>query len=171
MKGETRKSGRRDRQPRIDRPTGRDAYARTAKAKDAIVCDACGVVYHGGRWYRGAPPLCDVSSGLCPACERIRDRAPAGTVRLHGVSGASRDEILRMIRNVETTEAEEHPLERLMDVETSEEGVTLTTTGVHLARRIAGALRRRSHGNVSIRYPDEGDAVLVDWWAQGKPER
>jgi len=128
-----------------------------------MVCEDCDVVFHHGQWYWGAPPLCDEKGGLCPACQRIRDRYPAGTIRLHRLPEKYRDEVLAMIHNAEEREKREHPLERLMDIEDKGEELVVTTTGIHLARCIAGDLRRRFHGGVEVRYPKEEQFIQVDW--------
>jgi hypothetical protein len=120
-------------------------YPIRPKAAGALVCGTCGLVRHGGRWYRGAPPTTALHAGLCPACERIRDRYPAGTLRLHPAFVEHRAEIVHMIENVERAEQAEHPLERLMGVCEDEGRLVITTTGIHLARQIAHALARRFH--------------------------
>lgn len=155
---------RRDQPTRMPRPKEHDTYARRSKPAKATVCDACGVVYHGGRWYWGAPPLTDVNAGLCPACERIRDRYPAGTIRLPAAFLEQREEVLGLIRNAEEAEKAEHPLERLMDVEDAPDGgLVVRTTGIHLARVITSRLERRFHRQSRIRYPEEQNLVYVDW--------
>ena len=159
---ETRPGPRKDHPARNVQPKQHDTYARRSKRSKALVCDGCGVVYHGGKWYWGAPPLTDVDGGLCPACERVRDRYPAGEIRIHPGLLAFRDEILNLISNVEELEKAEHPLERLMDVQDSEDGILVTTTGLHLARRVAGKLKRRFGSKVSIRYPEEQNLIFVD---------
>lgn len=146
-------------------PREQDPYKRTKKNKDALVCTACGLVCHEGRWYRGAAPLCDEKAALCPACERIRDRYPGGTVTLRGLPEDQRDEVLAMLRNVAEEEEREHPLERVMDVVTKDDTVVVTTTGIHLARRFSNALERRFHQGVKVRYGDEDASVRVDWTA------
>jgi hypothetical protein len=159
-----RPGGRRDHPERNVQPKEHDPYRRQHKPRDAIVCDRCGVVLHGGRWYWGAPPLCDEKGGLCPACQRIRDRYPAGTIRLARIPEKYREEILRMIHNTEKREKGEHPLERLMGIEQGEGGVVVvTTTGMHLARCIASALQRRFHRGVAIHYAQGESLVHVDW--------
>jgi len=137
-----------------------------AKPEGPVVCDRCSLVFHGGRWVRGAPPLADLASGLCPACERIRDRYPAGTLRLPAEFLAERAEVIGFLRNAARNESAEHPLERLMDVEDEPDGgLRVTTTGIHLARVIAHGLERRFHRRARIRYPDEEHLMLVDWEA------
>lgn len=148
------------------KPRHHDTYAAKAKMAKALVCDDCGVVFHGGRWYWGAPPLTEVRAGTCPACQRIRDRYPAGTIRLPEKFLEQREEIMGMIRNAEQNERAEHPLERVMSIEDEPSGgLVITTTGVHLARAITSKLERRFHRQARIRYPKEEMLMRVYWVA------
>lgn len=141
-----------------------DTYSRQAKPHETIVCDRCGVVFHAGRWTWGAAPLSDSVGGLCPACQRISDRYPAGTIRLPEEFLAEREEVLDLIRNAEATEKPEHPLERLMELEeTPGGGLVVTTTGIHLARAITSKLERRFHKQARICYLEEQKLINVDW--------
>lgn len=154
---------RKDRRARFVQEKRHDPYMRRRKAPGAFVCDRCGVVHHGGRWRWCAPPPAEVHGGLCPACERIRDDYPAGTIHVAERLCAGRDELLNLVRNSERLEREEHPLERLMGVESDEEGLFVTTTGIHLARRIASQLERALGEKPQIRYPDGEHHVVVEW--------
>jgi NMD protein affecting ribosome stability and mRNA decay len=133
------------------------------KAAGALVCSDCGLVQHGGKWFRGAPPLAKLRSGRCPACRRIREGYPAGTIRMHPAFLEHREEILRLVRNVERAERVEHPLERLMEVKETGGKLVVTTTGIHLARQIAHRIARRFHRKARLRYADQEDLVHVDW--------
>ena len=160
-----KQSGRgpkKDHLPRIQRPKHHDTYVRRAKPAGAVECDECGVVFHGGKWRWGEAPAEDVRAGLCPACQRIRDHYPAGTIRLHASLLGHRDEIERMIANVEGAERAEHPLERVMGVELDDDTLVVSTTGLHIARRIAASLRRRFHLRGTTRYPEEHHRMVVD---------
>ena len=154
---------RSDRAPQVRQPHEHDTYKRGAKPHGDLVCGECGLVQHAGRWQRAAPPPREARRGLCPACERVRDRYPAGTIRLHAAPGPLRDELLGMIRNLERDESEEHPLERIMGVTGDDACLTVLTTGTHLANRVASALKRRSRGTVEIHRPEEQQLVAVDW--------
>jgi NMD protein affecting ribosome stability and mRNA decay len=143
-------------------PREHDTYRKRAKSAEVLRCPDCGVYCHAGRWSWEAPPGADLGSTVCPACRRIKDRYPAGTIRLHGELGELRDELLALFRNLEEQEKAEHPLERLMGIVDTKGGLEVTTTGIHVARCIAGALERRFHGKVRIRYPPEQDLVQVD---------
>ena len=138
-----------------------DAYHAERKSSDAMVCKQCGVTSFGGKWSWKGPPLADVREGLCPACQRIRDRYPAGFLELHGLHPDEKEEVRNLVRNVETSEKAEHPLERLMEVRDEGEALIVTTTGMHLGRAIAGALGRRFRDRVSIDYPREDNRIRV----------
>lgn len=150
--------------PRQVQPRHHDTYEPRAKPAQPIVCDGCSAVYDGGRWSWSGPRLTDVAGGLCPACQRIRDRYPAGTIRLAASFLEHRGEIERMVRNAEEAEREEHPLERLMDIEQGPDGgLVVTTTGIHLARAITSKLERRFHREARIRYLEEQNLLHVDF--------
>lgn len=163
MTGRTRHPGR-----KYDRPRGVTArnprvLARGSKAAGALVCKDCGLVQHAGKWFRGRPPLADVRAGRCPACQRVRERYPAGTLRLPGEFLKHRTEVLRLIKNIARAETAEHPLERLMGAEESDGHLVVTTTGVHLARAIAHKLARRFHRRPRLRYADGEELLYVTW--------
>ncbi|TAH37227.1 MAG: ATPase [Planctomycetota bacterium] len=152
----------------MDRPRGVQSrhpavYALLAKRAGAFVCDDCGVVQYAGKWRWGAPPRVEIQTGRCPACQRIRERYPAGTIRLPRAFLERREEILHMIHNVERARKAENPLERLMEVKESGGRLVITTTGTHIARQIAHRLARRFHQKARIRYAADESLIRVDW--------
>jgi len=161
-----KQSGRgpkKDHLPHIQQPKHHDTYVRRAKTAGTMKCDGCGVVSHGGKWSWGDPsPEGEVHGGLCPACQRVRDRYPAGTLRLHESLLGHREEIEHMIANVEQEERAEHPLERVMSIDLDGDTLVVHTTGLHIARRISTALRRRFHLRGKTRYPEEQHRLVVD---------
>jgi NMD protein affecting ribosome stability and mRNA decay len=168
----TRRDGVREKEPRAHAKGHRDRqveevvhdpYMARSKPPEPALCPECGVVYHKGRWQRAPRPV-KAHEHLCPACHRIKDRLPAGYVKLSGdFLGTHRDEIRHLIRNEEQQEAANHPLQRIMDI-TEEGGVTsVTTTDVHLARRIGEALHHAYQGKLDIKYSQDEYLVRVDW--------
>lgn len=152
------------RRPQATPPRKKDSHDGGSKSSHALVCEECKLVHHAGRWQRGAPPTPELESGLCPAYRRIRDHDPAGTIAVPETFLEQRDELMGMLRNAEAAETEEHPLERLMDLEEGPDGsLIVTTTGVHLARAIANKLERRFHSQARIRYGDSEHTIAVDW--------
>lgn len=69
-----------------------------------------------------------------------------------------------MIRNAEGAESAEHPLERIMDISTGPGGsLVVTTTGVHLARRVANKLEHQVHSQAKFAYSDGDSTLRVHW--------
>jgi hypothetical protein len=142
-----------------------DTYKLRGKLREPSMCSDCGVVYHRGSWR-----WLDVPEGaeavLCPACHRIRDHQPAGFLKLEGdLLQLQRDELMNQIRNVERAEGGEHALERIMGIEESGPGWLVTTTGVHLARRLGEALHDAHQGTLTFQYNQDEKVVRVHWHA------
>ena len=157
------RSVRRPRRDRLVTQHAPDTYRARAKPSEPTVCPECAAVFREGRWCWAAGPA-DAARQTCPACQRTRDRYPAGTVTLSGdFLRAHRDEILGLVRNLEEREKAAHPLKRVM--ETSEEGesVVITTTDVHLANTIGHALRDAYEGELQTRFGDDAELVRVHW--------
>lgn len=140
-----------------------DSYKSKRKLPEPTRCSECGAVYHEGRWGWGAAPA-NAHEEPCPACQRIRDKFPAGYVTLKGEFFAGhRDEIIHLARNREAQERPEHPLERIMNVEDVEEGVLITTTDTHLARDIGEAVHAAYKGELDYHYNKEENLLRVQW--------
>lgn len=140
-----------------------DAYKSSAKLPSPTLCPQCGAVYAGGRWAWQPQPHA-AHSELCPACHRIHDRFPAGYVKLDGDFLAQhRDEIVRLVRNLESKEKAEHPLQRVIDIADENGGVLVTTTDVHLAHGIGEALHHAYKGELDSRYNPDEKLLRVHW--------
>lgn len=149
--------------PRSPESCEHDTYAKRQKSPDAFVCDACRVVQFGGKWRWGAPPTGTVRGGLCPACERVRDDYPAGSLHVPAALFHDGEELLGVVGHVASRETAEHPLERVIRVELAEDGMTVTTTGIHLARSLAGKLSRSLGRKAQLHYPAEQHRLVVSW--------
>jgi hypothetical protein len=141
-----------------------DPYHPQRQPKGPIVCPQCGVVHAQGRWHWGTAPD-GATAELCPACLRIRDRLPAGVVTLHGRFAQPRlDEMLALARHHEAAEKEEHPLNRIMRTEETVDALQITTTDIHLPRRIGEALRRAFHGELDFSFDEDAYFARIDWY-------
>ena len=139
---------------------------RKEKLPGVLCCKVCGVVYRAGVWHwaprpEGAQP-CE-----CPACQRIRTRSPAGVVRLAGVA-AHGEEMKRLARHQEEAEKAEHPLNRIVAIEKNAQDLLISTTDIHLPRRIGQAIRRAFGGVLRVKFEEAGDFVTVNWVAPVK---
>jgi hypothetical protein len=74
-----------------------------------------------------------------------------------------REEILNLINNTESLEKKERPLERLMDIVDEKKQTRVTTTGIHLARRLGEALAHAYQGDLDFTYGDAEKSIRVIW--------
>ena len=140
-----------------------DTYKSRGKPHEPTQCSGCGAVFLDGRWtWAGAPPA--AHKALCPACQRIADRFPAGRVEIGGAFFKEhREEILNLVGHVEATEKKERPLERIMAVVDEGAHTVVTTTGIHVAHRIGESLAHSYQGELGLKYADDEDSIRVSW--------
>jgi hypothetical protein len=102
---------------------------------------------------------------FCPACRRINDHNPAGVLTLAGpFVSRHKDEMIRLARNQEQAERPEHPLNRIMDIEDeAPDRLVISTTDIHLPRRIGEAVSRAYHGTMAEHFDEDGYFVRIDW--------
>lgn len=140
-----------------------DPYQARLKPNQPAACEQCGAVFLDGRWqWLAAPENC--SHTLCPACQRIREKVPAGYLSISGdFAQLHRDEIMNLIRHVEQQQSREHPLHRIMVVEATEDGLEITFTDPHLARGVAEALHAAYKGEMEFAYAMEDPLLRASW--------
>ena len=154
------KSGRVD---RMRVKESKDPYRLSEKLPGGTTCKGCNAVVQEGRWTWNEP----VQEGVvttCPACQRAEEGYPAGYLMLEGpFFGENRKEIMNLVRNVAAAEKNHHPLERVMAIRKSGGGTLITTTGIHIARRLGESLRRSYQGDLEVNYEDGEKKVRVNW--------
>jgi hypothetical protein len=140
-----------------------DAYRPTKGKPERSVCPQCGVCFDAGRWFWGTPPE-HASETTCPACLRIADRFPAGFLEISGdFYVVHHDEVHNLINHVATSERDLHPLERIILRDETGDHLLVTTTGVHIARRIGEALSSAYKGELTFRYADDDTRIRISW--------
>jgi len=94
------------------------------------------------------------------------DRAPivgiagqGATTRLHKES----HQILNLVKHCEEKEKAAHPMQRLMAIEETGDGVLVTTTDVHLARNIAERVHDSYKGDLAFHYNKEDNLLRANW--------
>jgi NMD protein affecting ribosome stability and mRNA decay len=140
-----------------------DPYQLAGKLSEPSVCPRCEAVYHLGRW-QWAPRPEGAREVVCQACHRIADSQPAGTLVLRGTNlSVQKGEIERIARQTEQSERKEHALNRIMAIEDAGDALTITTTDIHLPRRIGEAVRRALHGKLSLQYGESEYSLRATW--------
>jgi NMD protein affecting ribosome stability and mRNA decay len=157
-RGATRRIAGRAQQDHI-----RDPYEFRQKLAEGAVCSECGAVFQEGRW-QWAVGAEHAPRQICAACRRIADKFPAGIVTLRGpVVQSQKDDMIRLVRNQENLEKTEHPLNRIISIDEDPQGLVITTTDIHLPRRIGEAVKRAFHGALEIDFDEGGYFVRVNW--------
>lgn len=140
-----------------------DPYLAEHSAGPAL-CPNCGALYRAGHWAWSSVTPTDTEMVICPACRRIAENRPAGTLTLDGsFLAAHRQELLNLIRNTEQLEKAEHALERILGVNESSDSIEVTTTGIHLANRIGHALGSAYKGRAQYQYSDDETHLSIHW--------
>ena len=154
----------RRRRDRLIRENVHDPYKAAAKPKEPSECRDCGLVFTGGRW-QALPPLSEKAAAtLCPACQRIRDRVPAGFLTLSGeFLPEHHDEIMHLLRNTVAAQQMQHPLKRIMRVTETEAETEVTFTDMHMPRTVGEAIERAYKGELDIQYAEESGIARVYW--------
>jgi len=141
-----------------------DPYLAHAKPAEPTWCPSCGAVFEQGRWQwkerlsPRAPQL------LCAACRRTNDHMPAGIVQIDGeFARAHRDEMLAMLQHRAERAKAEHPLQRIMAISDTADGLEVTTTDIHLAHELAQALHHTYHGDLQLHYGDKQVLLRAHW--------
>jgi NMD protein affecting ribosome stability and mRNA decay len=140
-----------------------DTYKEWGKLPEPTVCTKCGALFIGGRWtWKDAPA--DANKTICPACQRIKDDYPGGWVYVRGdFYKDHRDEILNLFKNEAKIEKDEHPMERIIAITDEKAQTVVTTTGIHMARRLGEALASAYQGELTFQYGDGEKTIQVQW--------
>ncbi len=155
--------GQHERRDRLVKERHHDTYKGRRKCASATLCMNCDAIFVDGRWtwIKGVE---SIKKTVCPACRRIKDNYPAGQIEISGsFFERHQHELLNLIRNREKQEKEQHPMERIMDIGADKGYAMITTTGVHLARRIGEALAHSYQGELDFQYGDAEKTIRVSW--------
>jgi hypothetical protein len=151
---------------KLFKPSFHDPYC-LPKLEGSAVCPQCDATYQAGNWTWRRPEntvIHDAQTVTCPACRRINDGMPAGTLTLSGsFLQKHRDEIIHLIENTEKKEKADHALERIIGLTDSAGDLIVSTTGIHLANRLGHALQAAFKGDCDYRYSDDVYGLSVDW--------
>jgi len=142
-----------------------DPYQARRKARGELLCPDCGLICREGRWQHGLPAE-GAHRQACPACRRIADKYPAGTLTIEGpFAYEHRAEVLQTARHVAEQLQAEHPLQRIMDIAALDGRVRLTTTDIHLVQAIGKALLHAFGGTLHYAFVEGQYQLRVDWVA------
>lgn len=141
----------------------KDPYRPKGKLPEPTVCPQCALVFRDGHWQHAARPD-NAHESVCPACGRSNDHFPAGYVTLESdYVEQHHDELMKLAHATEQREKDQHPLQRIMEIKEEGRKIEITTTDVHVARRIGEAICNAHGGELDINYGPEDYVVRVNW--------
>lgn len=144
-----------------------DTYKLAGKLHEPSRCPRCNAVYVNGRWTWDDAVQAPAEE-VCSACHRIADNYPAGEITLSGGFLAThKDEIVSLARNIEKAENAEHPLNRIIAIRDLASQMQITTTDVHLPRRIGKSVQSAWDGDLDIHFDEEGYFTSITWHRDG----
>src|SRR5258708_14721838 len=125
-----------------------DPYFKRRKPPEPSVCPVCHAVFKNGRWQWLNSWRMNANEEICQACCRIRDNYPAGLITLSGeFVRTHKAQALNLVRNLEKLERALHPLHRIIKIEEHRGDVIVSTTDIHLPKRIGEALHHACKGH------------------------
>jgi NMD protein affecting ribosome stability and mRNA decay len=141
-----------------------DPYAEAERPAHPAVCTDCGAAFSNNHWTWGSAPR-DAVRTLCAACLRIRDQFPAGHVSLRGPwVDSHKAELCKLVADCEAETLRVRPLERVIGIDSGKHtGLTITTTGRHLARTLAHAVQDHYEGRLRVRFEADDNLVQAVW--------
>jgi NMD protein affecting ribosome stability and mRNA decay len=141
-----------------------DPYVSRAKPGAPTVCPTCRAFFTEGRWTWQKAPR-DAHEQVCPACQRIHDRFPAGYITIKGeFFKEHKDEIVALLQAREKHEKENRPLQRIMGMDAKKDGTfEITTTDSHIARTLAEAVHSAYKGDLKLRYSRDENLLRATW--------
>ncbi len=147
-----------------------DPYLLQMKPEEAAMCRECKAVFVCGRWQLHEQATDDLKKAnkvietLCPACQKTRDRQPGGIVTLTGGFIKEHEtEIINLIDHENREAMGINPLERIMDIERSDSGLTIYTTNEKLAQKIGRSIHKAYAGEVEYKWSEDTKLVRVNW--------
>lgn len=155
------RNGRRD---RLLKEHVHDPYMAAGHPPEPTLCTECRAVFRRGRWQWLSEEPEGAHEELCPACQRIHDKVPAGFLTLSGAFyDGHRDEILKIVHNKAEEETAQHPMKRVMGVDIKQDSTVITFTDMHLPRGVGEAIESAYDGDLDIHYTEEAGIVRVYW--------
>lgn len=89
---------------------------------------------------------------------------PAGYLHIDGPFASEHwSELLQLLRSREEQARAEHPMQRIMSIDTGGGATVVTTTDIHLARNLGSALKSAYQGSLDLKYSPDEHLVRAYW--------
>jgi NMD protein affecting ribosome stability and mRNA decay len=147
-----------------------DPYEMFKAPKGPAMCRKCLAIYADKRWHCDEVQAAKLAASprtqklVCPACQKIKDDYPEGTVTLKWSQMQDHEaEIRGLIANVEKRAVSVNPLDRVMKIVKRRKDLEVQTTNDRLAQRLGRALVRSYKGKAEYKWAHRDMMVRVTW--------
>jgi len=134
-----------------------------------VVCERCDAVYYKKSWhrdlrnYKNLKENLPISFSLCPACEMIKNRQFEGEIIIKNVPIKIKDGLINLVKTFSKRAFERDPMDRLIAVKETKEGIRITLTENQLAVKLAKKIKQTfKKVEMKISYfPAPSDVVYI----------
>lgn len=140
-----------------------------------VICEKCDAVYYKKSWHHNLRHHKDlkenlpVKFSLCPACEMIKNRQFEGEIIIKNIPIKIKNDLIDLAKTFSKRAFERDPMDRLIAVKETKEGIIITTTENQLAVKLAKKIKEtfkpaRAGGKAELKIiysPTPSDVVYI----------
>ena len=134
-----------------------------------VICEKCDAVYYKKSWHRNLRDYKDlkenlgVKFSLCPACEMIKNRQFEGEIIIKNIPVKIKSDLINLAKTFSKRAFERDPMDRLIDIKETKDGLRITTTENQLAVKLAKKIKETfKKAELKITYsPAPSDVVYI----------
>ncbi len=134
-----------------------------------VICEKCDVVYYKKSWHRNLRNHKDlkenlaVKFSLCPACEMIKNRQFEGEIIIKNIPIKIKSDLINLAKAFSKRAFERDPMDRLIEIKETKDGLKMTTTENQLAVKLAKKIKETfKKAELKIAYsPEPSDVVYI----------
>lgn len=115
--------------------------------KGLVLCSDCRAVYYKKSWHHSALNLKSVKESapvnfvLCPACQMIKNHQFEGQIIILNIPENLKTELNNLIKGYCERAYQADPMDRLIEIKKSKNGLVATTTENQLANKLAKKIK------------------------------
>jgi len=142
--------------------------------KGIIICPQCKAVYYKKSWHhsmlnmKSPKEKSKVNFVLCPACRMIKKGQYEGKILVNNIPARMKEELLNLVKNYCEKAYSIDPLDRLIEIKESGNGLVITVTENELAakltRRIKETFKKVDKKVIFSAEPGDTAIAVIDFF-------
>ncbi|MEE8131470.1 MAG: NMD3-related protein [Candidatus Paceibacterota bacterium] len=133
----------------IELPLEKTGKREIPKGKLGLVfCKECNSVYYKKSWHHNLRYLkklrenLPIKFAICPACKMLKNRQFEGQIEIANIPQKISKELVNLIKSFCRRAYQRDPMDRLISIKNTKEGIIITTTENQLAVRLAKKIKQ-----------------------------